>query len=128
LKAQGRRLLVRARGDGGLILSGGENAILVPRPGGYWAAEGGNLDAGVRDGQLILSSGLYRPLRLWKRPELYASLALTLGLAAAGAFYGERRAQRAGTAPGRIGWALLCAVGALLVAALFAWHASPAFT
>jgi CubicO group peptidase (beta-lactamase class C family) len=128
LKTQGRRLLVRAMEDGGLVLSGGENGLLAPQPGGYWAAEGGNLNAAAQDGRLILSSGLYRPLRLWKRPEFFASLALTFALAAGGALYGERRAQRTGKGPGRIGVALLLIVAALLVAAVFAWHASPAFS
>jgi hypothetical protein len=114
--------------DGGLVLSGGENGLLAPQPGGYWAAEGGNLNAAAQDGRLILSSGLYRPLRLWKRPEFFASLALTFALAAGGALYGERRAQRTGKGPGRIGVALLLIVAALLVAAVFAWHASPAFS
>jgi CubicO group peptidase (beta-lactamase class C family) len=123
LKNQGMRLAVRAQEDGSLILRGAENAVLAPRPGGYWAAEGGNLDAAARDGRLILSSGLYRPLRIWKRPALYGSLALLFGLAAGGAFYGERRAKRRDQ--GQIGIALLGAAAGLLAAASFAWHVSP---
>jgi len=79
LKIQGRRLYVAATNDGGIVLSGSEGAVLAPRPGGYWGAENGNLDAVESDGRLILSSGIFRPLRPWKRPELYASFAV-LGL------------------------------------------------
>jgi hypothetical protein len=126
LKSQDLRLIVRVREDGSLIVSGGENAVLAPQPGGYWAAEGGNLNAAAQDGRLMLGSGLYRPLALWKRPALYASMALAFGLAAAAASYGERRVTGTGIVQSRIRVALLCAVAVLLAAALFAWHASPA--
>ena len=84
LKSAGQRIGVRATDDGKLHLSGGENAVLTPQPGGYWAAMGGNLNAVASDGRLILSTGIYRPLRFWKRPELYASLALVSVIGATG--------------------------------------------
>jgi hypothetical protein len=59
------RLVVRAGDDGSLRLSGRENAVLMPQPGGYWAAAGGNLNAVASDGRLVLSRGIYRPLRWW---------------------------------------------------------------
>ncbi len=96
LKSKGQRLIVRASDDGSLMLSGGENAVLSPRPGGYWAAESGNLNAVASDGRLILSTGPYRPLRWWKRPASYAALALLSSVGAAGAFAGTRRGQSAG--------------------------------
>ena len=127
LKSASLRLVVRAAEDGSLLLSGAENAELVPQPGGYWAAEGGNLNAVAYGGRLVLSRGIYRPLRWWKRPALYASLALATAVGAAGAFVGERRAQRAAKkAPGRLAVALAVAVAAFLALTLFVWHVSPA--
>jgi hypothetical protein len=72
----------------------------------------------------MMSSGLYRPLALWKRPALYASLAAILALAAGGASFGGRRSERHGKTAGKIALALLWPVGALLAAALFVWHTS----
>jgi CubicO group peptidase (beta-lactamase class C family) len=127
LKSASLRLVVRAAEDGSLRLSGSENAVLMPQPGGYWATEDGNLNAAANDGRLVLSSGLYRPLRWWRRPALYASLALVSAFGAAGAFYGERRGQRAAKpALAKLAPALLAAVAAFLSAALFAWHLLPA--
>jgi hypothetical protein len=126
LKTKDRVLSVRAGENGSLVLAGGENATLGPRPGGYWAAEGGNLAAIATGGRLVLSSGMYRPLRLWKRPALYGSLALLLGLAAIGASYGERRARRTPAGYGRVAAVGLAATASLLLAAaLVAWHALP---
>jgi hypothetical protein len=125
LKSQGQRLVVRAGDNGSLILSGGENAILAPRPGGYWAADSGNLNAVASDGRLVLSSGLYEPFRWWKRPMLYASLAFVSAIGAAGAFVGERR-QRTARPLGRLVLAVLAgAAAAFVAAALFAWHLAP---
>jgi len=126
LKSLGRRLVVRTSDDGSLMLSGAENAVLSPRPGGYWAAESGNLNAVASDGRLILSTGLYRPLRWWKRPTSYAALALLSGVGVAGAFVGKRRAQRVAKPLARLVPAFLGAVAAFLAAALFVWHLSPA--
>jgi CubicO group peptidase (beta-lactamase class C family) len=121
----GGRLDVRAADDGSLILSGAENTVLKPRPGGYWAAEDGNLNAVANEGRLILGNGLYRPLRWWKRPELYASLALVSAVGAAGAFVGERRGTRVAKPLARLTPVLVSAVAAFLAIALFAWHLSP---
>jgi hypothetical protein len=126
LKSAELRLVVSAGDDGSLRLSGAEDAVLAPQPGGYWAADGGNLNAVASDGHLILSSGVYRPVRLWKRPALYASLALAAAVGAAGAFVGERRAQRTTKVPGLIGRALVGAVAVFLALTLFVWHLSPA--
>jgi CubicO group peptidase (beta-lactamase class C family) len=126
LKSAAQGLVVRAAEDASLHLSGGENAVLTPRPGGYWAAEGENLTAVVSEGRLVLSSGIYRPLRWWKRPALYASLALLSAFGAAGLFVGERRAQRASKTRGRLAVAFASAFAAFLAAALLVWHLSPA--
>jgi hypothetical protein len=126
LKTKDRVMSVRAAENGSLILSGGENGTLAPRPGGYWAAEGSNLAAISADGRLVLSSGMYRPLRLWKRPAAYGSLALIFGLAAIGAFHGERRARRTPAKFSRVAAVGLAATASVLfAAALVAWHALP---
>jgi len=125
LKSAAERLVVRAAEDGSLHLSGGENAVLHPQPGGYWAAEGGNLNAVANDGRLVLSSGIYRPLRLWKRPALYAILTLGFAFGTAGAFVGERRGRAPTKSPGNLVIALAGAAAAFLFATLFVWHLTP---
>jgi len=125
LKSTGLRLMVRAADDGSLHLFGGENAVLTPQPGGYWAATGGNLNAVVSDGRLILSSGIFRPLRWWKRPLPYALLALVPALGAAGAYISERRAHQSSRTRRRLVLALASTVVTLLAVALFVWHLSP---
>ena len=125
LKSAAQRLVVRATDDGRLHLSGGETAVLLPQPGGYWAAEGGNLNAVADDGRLVLSTGLYRPLPWWKRPAPYAALTLMFAFGAAGAFIGERRAKGPGKSPSNLVAALAAAVAALLMATLFVWHLTP---
>ena len=123
----GSRLDVRAAGDGSLTLVGAENAVLKPRPGGFWAADGDNLNAVSREGRLIVSTGIFRPLRWWKRPALYASLAVVSAIGAAGAFVGERRSPRAAKPLGRLVSLCTGAVAAFLTIAVFVWHLSPVF-
>ena len=123
----GRRLDVRAAEDGSLTLVGAENAVLKPRPGGFWAADGDNLNAVQREGRLILSTGIFRPLRWWKRPALYASLAVVSAIGAAGAVMGERRSPRAAKPLGRFVSLFTGAATAFLTIALFVWHLSPVF-
>jgi hypothetical protein len=125
LKFKDRGLSVQASNDGSLMLSGAESAVLRPQPGGYWAVESGNLNAVASDGRLVVSTGLYRPLRLWKRPALYALLALVSAVGAAGAFAAERRGQRVAKPLARLAPALAGAVAAFLAIALFVWHLSP---
>jgi CubicO group peptidase (beta-lactamase class C family) len=126
LKSAGMRLVVTAAEDGSLHLTGGEDAVLTPQPGGYWAADDGNLNAVASDGRLILSRGIYLPLRWWKRPALYASLALVSAVGAAGAFASERRARGTTAFPRKLAVALSGAVAAFLALTLFVWHLSPA--
>jgi len=115
LKIQGRRLNVAATNDGGIVLSGSESAVLAPRPGGYWGAPNGNLNAVESNGRLVLSSGIFRPLRPWKRPELYASVALLFAIGMGGALYHERRRKRALNFPSALVLALsVVAIGFLL--------------
>ena len=121
LKFAAQHLGVRAGEDASLHLSGSETAVLMPQPGGYWAADGGNLNAVASDGRLVLSTGVYRPLAWWKRPLPYAALALVFAVGAAGAFLGERRKQ----GPSKLVMALTGAVAALLMATLFVWHLTP---
>ncbi len=76
----------------------------------------------ANEGRLVLSSGLYEPLRWWKRPTLYASLALVSAVGAVGAFVGERR-QRATKPIGKVLLALFAgAAASFLAVALFIWH------
>jgi hypothetical protein len=92
----GRRLYVRAGPGAALILTGAQNATLAAKPGGYWTSADGNLIAVAVNGELMLSSGTYSPLALYKRPESYAGLALLVAFAAAG-FAGYERRRRPGT-------------------------------
>jgi CubicO group peptidase (beta-lactamase class C family) len=89
LKNTGRRLAVAARGDGALALSGAEEAVLNPKAGGFWANDDGNVVAAMRDGHFVISSGVFAPLALWKRPLFYALLALLAAIAGAGVGYYE---------------------------------------
>ena len=119
------RLTVRASEDGSLTLIGAENAVLRPQPGGFWAGEGENLNAFASEGRLILSTGIYRPLRWWRKPSLYASLAVVAGFGAAGALVGERRSSRAARPLAKLASICMGAVAAFLAIALFVWHLSP---
>ncbi len=89
--AMGDRLSVRANASGGLLLTGAERATLAPKPGGYWGSADGNLNAVARGGQLVLSTGAYGALALYKRPASYGWLALVAALASLGfVMYGRR--------------------------------------
>jgi hypothetical protein len=86
LKSQEGDLRVRPGPGGSLVLAGAENIVLLPQPGGVWTARDGSLSAGLRGDELFLSSGAaYRPVPLYKRPVLYALLALAAALAVIGA-------------------------------------------
>jgi hypothetical protein len=87
----GGRLRVRALSEGTLVLSGDEEATLAPRPGGYWESADRNVTAVQRDGNLMLSTGSYAPLSLYKRPEFYALLALLAAFATGGLIWREAR-------------------------------------
>jgi len=124
LKMRGRWVNVRATSNGGLVLSGAETAVLAPHAGGYWASADGNINAVDRGGRLFLSSGVFSPLRLWKRPEFYASFAGLFVVAIGGAFYDERRRQSAKLVSQRV-MMLAAATLAFLLLALLAWLLSP---
>ena len=86
LKSQEGDLRLRAGPGGTLVLAGAENVTLLPQPGGGWAARDGSLSATLRGSELFLSSGAaYRPVALYKRPVLYALLALAAALGVIGA-------------------------------------------
>ncbi len=86
LKSQEGELRIRAGSGGSLVLAGAENITLLPQPGGGWAARDGSLSAAVRGDELFLSSGAaYRPVAFYKRPVLYALLALAAALGVIGA-------------------------------------------
>lgn len=86
LKSQEGDLRLRAGPGGSLVLAGAENITLLPQPGGRWTARDGSLSAGLRGDELFLSSGAaYRPVPLYKRPVLYALLALAAALGVIGA-------------------------------------------
>lgn len=85
LKSQGGDLRIRAGSGGSLVLAGAENITLLPQPGGGWAARDGSLAAAMRGDELFLSSGAaYRPVAFYKRPVLYALLALAAALGVIG--------------------------------------------
>lgn len=86
LKSQEGDLRIRAGSGGSLLLAGAENTTLLPRPGGGWAARDGSLSASLHGDELFLSSGAaYRPVPFYKRPVLYALLALAAALGVIGA-------------------------------------------
>ena len=86
LKSSGRELNLRAGKDGSLVLSGAENATLAPVSTGEWSNPDGAVAASYRDSELFLSSGLaYRPVAFYKRPAVYALIALVTTVATIGA-------------------------------------------
>jgi hypothetical protein len=90
----GGRFTARAGGSGELILTGSPSATLTPRPGGYWGSADGNLIAVPVMGNLMLSTGTYGRLALYKRPGLYLALALLALIAAGGLFIFERHGKQ----------------------------------
>jgi len=83
LKTPLARLRVEGRDDGALLLSGAQDAVLLPRAGGYWRSDQAQLNAAYVFGQLHLDQLAYDSFPLWERPVLYAWLAALLGLSAA---------------------------------------------
>ncbi|HEY4263802.1 MAG TPA: serine hydrolase domain-containing protein [Micropepsaceae bacterium] len=90
----GGRFTARAGGSAELILTGSPSATLTPRPGGYWGSADGNLIAVPVMGNLMLSTGAYGRLALYKRPGLYLALALLALIAAGSLFIFERRGKQ----------------------------------
>ncbi len=121
LKTGGVRLDVAARDDASLDLSGAENAVLLPREGGYWSTENGALSAVYRNGLLHLSSGTYAPLPPWFRWDMYLLLAFGVAFVAAGIFTFEGRRARAVYVPGTLALAFSALSGALACVALLFW-------
>jgi hypothetical protein len=72
LRAGAGLLRVSMQTDGALVLKGAEEAVLLPHPGGYWHADAGNINAALKDGQLILDTRVYDPVPLWQRIPLWA--------------------------------------------------------
>jgi CubicO group peptidase (beta-lactamase class C family) len=120
-----RRLTVRAGNDGALILTGAENATLTPRPGGYWGTANGNLNAVSTSGRLLLSTGAYRPLALYKRSELYVWLALLAALGAPASFFYERRRNLVNVFPSDAVVAAASASVVLLLLSVLLWLFAP---
>jgi CubicO group peptidase (beta-lactamase class C family) len=125
LKIAGQPLSVFAAEDGTLVLSGAARGVLTPKDGGYWSGEGGNLNAVLSNGRLLLSTGLYQRLPLWQRPEVYFWLGLALLLAGAGASSFRRRGKQA-SGPDDILLSLGSAAGGFLLLALLMWLFAPA--
>jgi CubicO group peptidase (beta-lactamase class C family) len=124
LKIGAARLTVFAADDGSLVLSGAANAVLAPKEGGYWSAEGGNLNAALSKGRLVLSTGIYDPIPPWQRWELYLWVGLALALAMAGAgSYGRRRKLAQG--PDDMLLLIGTAAGGCLLLALLMWLLAP---
>ena len=118
---RGGRVKIRADGGAVLILTGGENATLTPRPGGYWASADGNLTAVTSNGDLLLSSGVYTPLAFYKRFDLYAWFALFVALLAGGLASYEARQKPEAHFPSDtvLGLASACGVFLLLSLGVF---------
>jgi len=125
LRAPGQRVGVRAANDGSLVLSGGENAVLAPRVGGYWASADGNLNAVQRNGRLVLSSGIFRTLPLWKVPAFYASFALLFAVGVGGAVYDDRRSKRPPKLPSKRMLILAAAALSFLLITILVWLLTP---
>jgi CubicO group peptidase (beta-lactamase class C family) len=118
---RGGRIKVRADGGAVLILTGGENATLTPRPGGYWASGDGNLTAVTSNGELLLSSGIYTPLAFYKRFDLYAWFALLVAILAAGLVSYEARRRSEAHFPSDTVLGLASACGVFLLLSLGVW-------
>jgi hypothetical protein len=82
LKTARARLVVDAREDAALVLSGAENAVLVPRPGGIWRSNEAQLSAAWSNGKLLLDQLTYDRFPLWERPGWYAWLGFLFALSA----------------------------------------------
>jgi CubicO group peptidase (beta-lactamase class C family) len=115
LKTVRAPLEVEAREDGALVFSGAENAILLPRPGGYWRSNEAQINAALVNGRLYIDQSVYDWFRAWERPRLYAWLALFLGLVGT-AFMVQ--AQRLGPLL-RLGTPIMVYAGPLLMGASF---------
>jgi len=74
---------------------------------------------------LLLSTGAYGPLALYKRPELYAWLALLAALGAPASFYYERRRKLASVFPSDSVLAAASASIVLLLLSVFVWLLAP---
>ena len=86
LKVPNRELRAAPGNNNSLVLSGAENATLLPAANGTWSTPDKTLSAIYRNGELFMSSGAaYRPVALYQRPVLYALVALITALAAIGA-------------------------------------------
>jgi hypothetical protein len=119
-------LRVRALSEGTLVLTGDTEATLAPKPGGYWESADRNITAVQRDGDLMLSTGSYAPLALYKRPEFYALLALLAAFATGGLIWREARSrsvQRFLSDP--VLGAASVSIGLVLLS-VFVWLFSPA--
>ncbi len=125
LKTQGERLRVTARADGALTLTGAAEGVLLPRAGRSWTAENGNLSAVLGQDGLVLSTGAFRPLAFWKRPEVYAFFALLAAFSTAGAAVQARRSRRKGAVPGDLALGAGGLASVLLMLAALIWFLSP---
>lgn len=127
LKRGARRIRVRARDDGALLLSGTGSGALLPRAGGYWSSEDGNTQAAVSASGIAIGAESFVSLPLWQRPLLYTLLALLVAvLGAVGLFYEMRRDKRSWRNPSDLVLASASASVALLLLSAFVWLLSPA--
>ncbi len=82
---------VSVRDDGALVLSGAEDAVLLPHAGGYWYSEG--FDAAAKGGLFILGARVYERAMFWQLIPLWALvLAALAALALLG--WGARRIMK----------------------------------
>jgi hypothetical protein len=108
------RIAVRAGQAGALILTSAESVTLLPRPGGYWESADGDVTAVSVMRKLVLDTGAYGRLALYKRPMLYLLLALFAFLAGAGIFVFDRRRTQKKHLP-RAAAPVLAGVGVIFV-------------
>jgi CubicO group peptidase (beta-lactamase class C family) len=121
----GGRLTVRAGEAAALILTGSESATLIPRPGGYWASADNNLVAVPVTGELVLSTGPYGRLSLYKRPQLYLLLALLALLTGAGLLVFQRRVRPLRLVPRDPVLGFAGAGAVFLIVSAFVWLLTP---
>jgi hypothetical protein len=84
------------------------------------------LNAVSVDGRLLLSTGAYRPLALYKRAQVYAWLALLAAFGAPASFYYERRRHLVRVFPSDAVLAAASISVVLLFLSVLVWLFAPA--
>jgi hypothetical protein len=94
LRVEKSPLEVSARGDGALVLTGAEEAVLLPQAGGFWRSDSPSINAVPNKDRLVLDARIYDPVPWWLRIPLWA-IALVMLVALALLGYGMYRIVKA---------------------------------